>query len=258
MAVARCAVRMGAGFEGPRPPSVKWPHAREGSRAPSGRWRQPKEKRVPQSIPPPLRQASRAPEVVAADTALEVSRFENAIQVLGETNPHAQCLVEALRVARAKTTPCKDDSASSPGEDQFVQDLANVPGNVWHEPKRLPGRWSRRKFTSGRFRADGPPSVKEIPPMPTDHQDLQGGSASALRSQERSRVLGPCHYREGGVSSFAGHSTQLASGSWDVPMDGSTTTRSALMASLIEESDAKRRAVQGTINALPSMVGNQV
>ena len=63
-----------------------------------------KEKRVPQSIPPPLRQASRAPEVVAADAVSEVSRLENASQVLGETNPHAQCLVEALRVARAKTT----------------------------------------------------------------------------------------------------------------------------------------------------------
>ena len=104
MAVARCAVRMAQVLRGPRPPSVKWPHARGGSRAPSGRWRQPKKKRVPQFIPPPLRQASRVPEVVAADAVSEVLRLESAIQVLGETNPHAQCLVEGLRVAHAKTT----------------------------------------------------------------------------------------------------------------------------------------------------------
>ena len=56
-----------------------------------------------QSTPPPLRQASRSPEVVAADAAAEVKRLENAIQVLGETNPHAKPLVEALRVARASS-----------------------------------------------------------------------------------------------------------------------------------------------------------
>ena len=43
--------------------------------------------------------------------------------------------------------------------------------------------------------AHGPPRVARV------------GQRSQLRSQERSRVLGPCHYREGGVSSFAGHST---------------------------------------------------
>ena len=92
-------------LRGPRPPSMKWPPARVGSRAPSRRWRQPKEKSSPpQSTPPPLRQVSRAPEVVAADAVAEVKRLENAIQVLGETNPHAQPLVEALTVARAKTT----------------------------------------------------------------------------------------------------------------------------------------------------------
>ena len=72
---------------------MKWPPAREGSRALSGRWRKEKP-----------RQASRSPEVVAADAVAEVKRLENAIQVLGETNPHAQPLVEALGVARAKTT----------------------------------------------------------------------------------------------------------------------------------------------------------
>ena len=58
------------------------PHAWEGSRAPPGRWRQPREKCV---------QASRR----------SFTCQENVIQVLGETNPHAQCLVEALRVVRA-------------------------------------------------------------------------------------------------------------------------------------------------------------
>ena len=65
MAVSRCAVRLGAGFE-ETTPSVG--------------------------------------EVAAADAVAEVKRLENAIQVLEETNPHAQPLVEALRVACAKTT----------------------------------------------------------------------------------------------------------------------------------------------------------
>ena len=44
--------------------------------------------------------------------------------------------------------------------------------------------------------------------------------------------------REGGVSSFEGHSTAYFR-VWDVPMVGST--RSALMVSLIEESEKKNQ-----------------
>ena len=108
----------------------------------------------------------------------------------------------------------------------------------------------------GTWCADGPPSVKEIPPMPTDHQDLQGW-VSDRNCDLRNALEFSDHATIAKVGSLLSQGTaQLASGSWDVPMDGST--RSALMASLIEESDAKRRAVQGTSNALPSMVENQV
>ena len=72
-----------------------------------------------------------------------------------------------------------------------------------------------------------------------------------LRSQERSATVAKM------VSLISQGTAQLAVGSRDVVMDGST--RSALMASLIEESDAKRRVVQGAnTSAFPSVVGNQV
>ena len=56
-----------------------------------------------------------SPEVVAAGAIAVVKRLENAIQVLGETNPHAQPLVEALRVTRVKTLSrtCQATSCSS-------------------------------------------------------------------------------------------------------------------------------------------------
>ena len=227
-------------LRGPRPPSVKWPPAREGSRALSG------------------------PEVVAEDAVAEVKRLENAIQVLGETNPHAQPLVEALRVARAKTTvpPLQERIQScktflervrqrvaraesviartveqkeiyvkevSEGESRLqtlMSEEVSVPAHVsvpsdvqelqrqidelrrerdlWRAaqtqiPRELQGMWC----------ADGPSSVREIPPMPTDHQELVArlDQRTQLRSQERIGVLRQCHSCEDGVSHQSGHST---------------------------------------------------
>ena len=48
---------------------------------------------------PPLQQASRPPDAVAAKASAEVQRLEAAISALGENNPHAFPLQEALRVA---------------------------------------------------------------------------------------------------------------------------------------------------------------
>ena len=92
--------------------------------------------------------------------------------------------------------------------------------------------------------------------MPTDNQDLQGW-VSDRNCDLRNVLEFSDHATIAKVGSLLSQGTaQLASGSWDVPTDGST--RSVLMVSLIEEFDAKRRAVQGTSNALSSMVGNQV
>ena len=93
--------------------------------------------------------------------------------------------------------------------------------------------------------------------MPTDHQELRGwindrncDLRNALEFSDSATVTK--------VGSLLCQGTaQLTAGSRDVPRDGST--RSALMASLIEESDAKRRVMQGvSASALPSMVRNQV
>ena len=56
----------------------------------------------PQAVPS-LREASRLPEVVGADAISEVERLEAAIGVLGETNSHAQLLLNALRVAKSRS-----------------------------------------------------------------------------------------------------------------------------------------------------------
>ena len=90
-------------------------------------------------------------------------------------------------------------------------------------------------------------SAKKIPPMPTNDRNCDLKNAFEFSNNATVAKVG---------SLLSQGTAQLASGSWDVPMDG--TTKSALMASLIEESDAKRRAVQGASNALLSMVGNQV
>ena len=256
-------------LRGPRPPSAKWPPAREGSRAPSGRWRQPKEKSSsPQFTPPPLRQASRSPEVVAADAVAEVKRLENAIQVLGETNPHAQPLVEALRVARAKTTvpPLQERIQScktflerarrrvaraesviaraieqkeiyvkevSEGESRLqtlMSEEVSVPAHVSVPPdvqelqrhidelRRERDLWRAAQTQiprepQGMWCADGPPSVREIPPT----KSCKVGSANAIAisgTHWSSRTVP--QLRRWGISSVS----SLAVGSRDVPMDG--------------------------------------
>ena len=77
--------------------------------------------------------------------------------------------------------------------------------------------------------------------MPMDHQGLQGW-VSHRSCDLRNALEFSDHATIGKVGSLLSQGiAQLASGSWDVPMDG--TTRSALMVSLIVVSDAKRRAV---------------
>ena len=229
MAVSRCAVRVGASFEGTTPSVSEMATSAGGV---SGTFRKvaPAQREVVfKFTPPPLRQTSRSPEVVAADAIAEVKRLENAIQVLGETNPHAQPLVEALRVARAKTTvpPLQERIQScktflerarqrvaraesviaraveqkeiyvkevSEGESRLqtlmseeISDPAHVsvPPDVQElqrqidELRRERDLWRATQTQiprepQGMWCADGPPPVREIPPIPTDHQELQG------------------------------------------------------------------------------------
>ena len=81
--------------------------------------------------------------------------------------------------------------------------------------------------------ANGPPRVARL------------DERTQLRSQECIGVLGQCQSCEDGVSHQSGHSTVRGRVTGRAH-DG--MTRSALMASLIEESDAKRRVVQGAVH----------
>ena len=77
--------------------AAKWPQApRQRQDKPQG----PQQ----QHSPPPLQQPSRSPESVAANAIADVSRLESAISVLGEDNPHARPLLEALKVAKMQAT----------------------------------------------------------------------------------------------------------------------------------------------------------
>ena len=225
----------------------------------------------------------------------------------GETNPHAQPLVEALRVARAKTTvpllqeriqSCKTFlerarqrvaraesviaraveqkeiyvKEVSEGESRlqtFMSEEVSVPAHVSARRARV-AEADRRVEKGTRFvesRTDshgasrdvvrgwfaiceGDPTHANRPPRVARWiSERNCDVRNALEFSDRATVAK--------MGSLSQGTAQLAVGSRDVVMD--VSTRSALMASLIEESDAKRRVVQGAnTSALPSMVGNQV
>ena len=104
--VVACRARDGAPFiqvpdgwlqviQGPRQEKVRDPQV---AQKPS---RQPRQERSPLQ-PPPLRQPSRAPEVVVNDAIGEIKSLEAAIEVLGPTSVHASKL---LRTGR-RWVPC--------------------------------------------------------------------------------------------------------------------------------------------------------
>ena len=274
-AVSRCGVQVGQVLRGPRPTSVKWPPAREGLEHFPESGASPKRSRLHHNSHHHRFVASRSPEVVAADAVAEVKKLDG---VLGETNPHAQPLVEAIEGG-----PCEDDSASPPEADPVLQDFSRTCQATCCSSRKChcQGRRAERNLRQGGLRRREPPpdenvrrgfspcarlsaarptrvaeadrrvekgtsfvesrtkhrfpgslkgcGVREIPPMPTDHQELQGW-ISERNCDLRNAV--PQLRRWGLISEGT---AQLAVGSRDVVMDGST--RSALMA--IEELDAK-------------------
>ena len=74
--------------------------------------------------------------------------------------------------------PCEDNSVSSPGEHQVQLRRKEISGE------------QRRQLKGCGVRT--PPSLKEIPPMPTDHQELLAisGTHSSSRTMPLSRRLG--------------------------------------------------------------------
>lgn len=106
-------------IRGPRPPSVQWPVVSLGKgqgkgkgkgkpkpgtskRSLSAAGESPKQQQKSDWDVPVLQPASRSPDKVSAEATEEVQRLEAALSALGEGNPHAKPLVEALRVARSK------------------------------------------------------------------------------------------------------------------------------------------------------------
>ena len=224
-------------LRGPRPPLVKW-LAREGFRAPSGRWRQPKEKSSTS--------ASSGQPCSRSGLRRRSVRGEE-IRCWGRRTHTHQPVVEALRVARAKTTvlPLQERIKScTTFIERARQRVARAKAVIeqkeihvkevseWREPSAdiVVRRGSFRRTSRSR-RVEGGKRLVHHP-------------RSQLRSQERTRVLGQCHSREGRVSSLSGHSTACFR----------VTGRSHGRNNQIEESDAKRRVVQGASNAsaLPS------
>ena len=120
-------------IRGPRPRAAQWPRA------------QPTKQDVPQKKPgmkagstkpvadhvPPLRAASRPPEAMAVDAAAEVERLESAIAVLGEANPHARPLKDALQAANPGPKCHR-----WPRGWRLARNFSNGPSVELHVPRR--------------------------------------------------------------------------------------------------------------------------
>ena len=131
--------------------------------------------------------------------------------------------------------------------DDLVRERELLRASQTRIPREQPGEWC----------AEGPPCVKEVPPIPLDHAELEGWI-----SERNCNLRSALEFGDAATISQIGNLlsqgiTQFARSSKDVVMGQS---RSSLMESMIEESDAKKRLVQvGSVpSALPSMVGNQV
>ena len=247
---------------------------------------------------------SRAPESVVADAIADVSRLESAISVLGEDNPHARPLLDALRVAKTQATvppihdrikACKAfldrarkrvcraeaviasaveqkmifDGEVADGEkrlQELLEEEVNVPvpvpsprvAELQQQIDDLVRERELLRASQTRIPREQPGEwCADCPPVPLDHAELEGwiierncDLRNALEFGDAATISQIGNLLSQGI-------TQFARSSKDVVMGQS---RSSLMESMIEESDAKRRLVQvGSVpSALPSMVGNQV
>ena len=101
----------------------------------------------------------------------------------------------------------------------------------------------------GQRMANGPPSAENIPPMPTNPQDLEG-----WLSERNCELRNAIEYGDVGLVALVGGlvgqgATQLGLGRHrDVPMDGES--RSALMSGLIED-QVKRRCLGAGAASVP-------
>ena len=231
----------------------------------------------------PLQQsASRPPDRVSAEATEEVQRLEAALSSLGEGNPQAKPLVEALRVARAKAKvlpleeqiiACKNfverarkrvtrvQAVISRALEQkvvFETEVQEGEARLQHleeshshrtvdaaadlTRERDSLRAATPRVLPGVWMADGPPVVESIPPIPMSSVQDIEGWLSNRNCELRNALE-------------FGDSATVAR----VVVQGSAQLASLVqgmqpMAALIDQADAKRRCVE----VVPSTLGNQV
>ena len=242
---------------------------------------------------PLLQSASRPPDRLSAEAIEEVQRLEAAPSALGEGNPHAKPLVEALRVARAKAKvllleeqiiACKNfverarkrvtrveavisraleqkvvfETEVQEGEARLQQaasvtELQRRIDDLTRERDSL--RAATPRVLPGVWMADGPPVVESIPPVPmTSEQDIEGWLSNRNCELRNALEFGDSATVARVGALVAQGSAQLASLVQGMQPVGDGQARSSLMAALIDQTDAKRRCVE----VVPSTLGNQV
>ena len=219
--------------------------------------------------------------------------FEAALSALGEGNPHAKPLVEALRVARAKAKVLlleeqivasqnfverarkrvtRVEAVISRALEQKVvfetevqegearlQQAASVTelqrriDDLTRERDSL--RAATPRVLPGVWMADGPPVVESIPPIPmSSEQDIEGWLSNRNCELRNALECGDSATVARVGALVVQGSAQLASLVQGMQPVGDGQARSCLMVALIDQADAKRRCVE----VVPSTLGNQV
>ena len=112
-----------------------------------------------------------APEMVVADAVADVQKLEAAIKVLGKDNVHAKGLQEALRSCTKKRSPKGAGWPFSRQRPPFPA-RSQSSGDAVATTNRL--SWTVPQDKTGQWMGNGPPPAENIPPMPTNPQDLEG------------------------------------------------------------------------------------
>ena len=199
----------------PRPKSDKWPKVGQQAERPGNSkrsqsaagWLMKQQQKSVWDV------ASRPPDRGSAEATEEVRRLEAALSALGEGNPHAKPLVEALRVARAKAKvlpleeqiiACKNfverarkrvtrveavisraleqkvvfETEVQEGEarlQQLEDSHSHRTTAPWMQPRQSQSEGGQSESAPGVWMADGPPVVESIPPIPMSSvQDIEG------------------------------------------------------------------------------------
>ena len=170
------------------------------------------------------------------------------------TEQKAVFLLE-VEEAEERSKQLESEAAAPVSSEPVVADLQRQIDALILERDSLRGM---QKTMPGEWCSDGPPKLEAIPPMPTsDLQDLEMWLSNRNCELRNALEFGDTAIIAK-VGALVGHGTAaLTSFATVAPMEG--TTRSTLMAALIDSADAKRRCLPAdSSRAYPSSIGNQV